>query len=96
MNVGANTDAASFQFQNNLWYAHDAPAQSKPTNLRAAETGGIAGTDPSLANPAGGDYSIAKASAAAGKGAAGTGVTADVTGKCYAAPPSIGAYEPLP
>ncbi|MBI3201265.1 MAG: DUF1565 domain-containing protein, partial [Myxococcales bacterium] len=96
VNVGPNTDAASFQFQNNLWYAHDAPAQSKPGNLPATETGGISGTDPALVAPASGDYSIPKTSAAAGKGATGVGVKADVTGKCYAVPPSLGAYEPLP
>ncbi|MCL4751710.1 MAG: DUF1565 domain-containing protein [Myxococcales bacterium] len=96
VNVGANTDAASFQFQNNLWYAHDNPAQSQPTNLPAAETGGISGTDPALTNPAGGDYSIPQSSAAAGKGSTGTGVAGDFTGKCYASPPSVGAFEPLP
>jgi hypothetical protein len=42
VNVGPNTEAASFTFAANLWYAADAPARSKPS-LPAAERGGVYG-----------------------------------------------------
>jgi hypothetical protein len=41
-NVGADTDAASFTFENNLWHATDDPGQSAP-DLPAAESGSVAG-----------------------------------------------------
>ncbi len=94
VNVGSNTQAASFKFENNLWYAHDNPGQSAPTNLPATETAGITGQDPQLANVSSSDYSIASSSPAAAKGTAVAGLAGDITGKCYASPPSIGAYEP--
>lgn len=96
VNVGANTQAASFQFSNNLWFAHDNPSQSAPTNLPAAEVAAVTGQDPGLANPASGDFSISATSPAAGKGKPLSEVTGDFTGKCYASTPSIGAFEPLP
>ena len=94
VNVGANTQAATFVFRNNLWYAHDAPAQSQPSGLPAAETAGIYGTNPQLVAPASGNYAIPASSRAAGAGTALTELTGDITGKCWASPPSIGAYAP--
>jgi hypothetical protein len=93
VNVGANTDAASFTFQNNLWYAHDDPSQSAPQNLPAAETGAVIGMDPALVNPSTGDYSIPAGSPAAGAGTALPEAQGDIAGECYGSPPSIGAYE---
>jgi hypothetical protein len=93
INVGAGTDAATFQFQNNLWYAHDDPSQSQPSGLPAAETGGIAGQNPTLANPGGGDYRITDQSPAAAAGTSIGSITGDFDGTCYASPPSIGAFE---
>jgi hypothetical protein len=93
INIGAGTDAPSFQFQNNLWYAHDNPGQSQPSGLPAAETGAIVGQDPALANPGGGDYRIGSASPAAGAGTSVAGVSGDLDGNCYASPPSVGAFE---
>lgn len=93
VNVGPNVSAATFQFSNNLWYAHDNPGQSQPTDLPAPESGGIAGQDPALANPAGGDFHIPSSSPAAGAGTPLPGVTGDYDGACYASPPSIGAFE---
>jgi hypothetical protein len=98
VNVGANTDAPSFTFRNNLWYAYDNPAASSP-NLPAPETGGIRGVNPQLANPlpqAMGNYQIAPTSPAAGAGRAPAGAgsaAADFLSRCWRNPPAIGAYE---
>lgn len=93
VNVGADTDAGSFHFDNNLWYAHDDPGQSAPGNLPAPETGAVAGQDPQLQSPGGGDFHIPATSPATGAGTAVSGVVGDRDGVCYAAPPSIGAHE---
>lgn len=93
VNVGGDTDAASFTFTNNLWFAHDDPSASAPVTLPSPDMASIAGQDPALADPAAGDHSIAAGSPAAGKGTAQGGVAADITGACYADPPSIGAHE---
>jgi hypothetical protein len=92
VNVGANTDAASFVFQNNLWYAHDTPASSTPS-LPSTETAGVYELDPALVAAGSGDYSIADTSPAAGAGTPLTEVTGDFDGLCYTNPPSIGAFE---
>jgi hypothetical protein len=93
VNVGPNTQASSFQFGNNLWYAHDMPVSSRPTDLPSAETNGIAGSDPRLGSPASGDYTIPSASPAAGAGQRVAELRSDMVGRCYADPPSIGGFE---
>ena len=95
VNVGANTDAASFDFGHNLWYAHDQPNQSRP-NLPAAEADGIYGTDPLLHDPEAGDFSLPRGSPATGRGLALETARADLLERCYANPPSIGAFEANP
>lgn len=97
VNVGVNTDAASFKFANNLWYAFNQPSQSQPV-LPAAETNGLYGANPLFVNAAGGDFSVATNSPAAGKGRKLAGVWADLSERCYANPPTMGAFEarPLP
>lgn len=92
LNIGANTDAASFHFANNLWYAFDAPARSQPT-LPAPETNGIYGLNPQFRNASEGDFSLSPASPAAGKGVNLPGVLADLRERCYTKPPAIGAFE---
>jgi hypothetical protein len=92
VNVGANTQAATFTFRNNLWYAHDMPAQSMPS-LPAAETAGIYGQDPRLVAPASGDYALMAGSPAAGAGTRLANVAGDAGGRCYLDPPSLGAFE---
>jgi hypothetical protein len=92
VNVGANTDAATFTFRNNLWYAHDMPAQSMPS-LPAAETAGLYGQDPRLVAPASGDFALMAGSPAAGAGTPLANVAGDAGGRCYLDPPSIGAFE---
>ncbi|MET0591382.1 MAG: hypothetical protein ABW133_01700, partial [Polyangiaceae bacterium] len=93
VNVGANTSAPSFVFGNNLWYAHDMPGSSRPTDLPSTEMGAVVGVDPLLTNMTGGDYTLRAMSPAIGAGRAATELRADLAGRCYASPPSIGAYE---
>jgi hypothetical protein len=98
VNIGPNTAPQTFVFSHNLWYAYDAPASSRPS-LPSAEVGGLAGLDPRLATPRpapAGDYSIGPDSPAAGAGApppAAGRTPGDITGRCYRAAPSIGAFE---
>ena len=93
INVGPNTSASSFTFQNNLWFAHDQPNRSTPTDFPAAERDGIYAQAPSFTNAANGDFSLAAASPASGAGVALPEVSGDLAGNCYADPPSIGAFE---
>ena len=95
VNIGANTDAASFAFANNLWYAFNQPNQSQPA-LPSVETNGIYALNPLFANAAGGDFSVPTNSPAAGKGKKLAGVRADFRERCYANPPTLGAFEANP
>jgi hypothetical protein len=93
VNVGPNTQAPTFQFANNLWYAHDAPGSSRPTDLPSSEVDGVVGSDPQLTDPAGADYTLRSSSPAAGAGKRAPELRSDREGRCYADPPSIGAHE---
>jgi hypothetical protein len=93
VNVGPNTQAATFQFANNLWYAHDMPSSSRPTDLPSPETGAVVGVDPQLQAPTSGDYRLGASSPAASAGQRATELRSDMIGRCYGDPPSIGAYE---
>jgi len=88
LNIGPNTQAATFTFASNLWYAWDAPAQSQPT-LPSPETNGLYGVDPEL----GPGYRIGAGSPAAGSGAILPWGWGDLDGACFASPPSRGAFE---
>jgi hypothetical protein len=94
VNIGPNTAPSTFTFAHNLWYAHDNPSLSAP-NLPVAETGGIIGQNPLLADPQGGDFAIGPGSPAAAAGQSPAGAAADILAQCYRAPPSIGAYQAL-
>jgi len=87
-NVGGGTAPETFTFASNLWYASDAPERSAP-ELPVAETGAVIGRDPRL----GPDGAIGAGSPAAGAGVRVPEVGGDLTGRCYADPPSIGARE---
>jgi hypothetical protein len=92
VNVGPDTDAASFEFSNNLWYAHDTPSESEPS-LPAPEIAGVYAVDPGFGDAANDDVSIGANSPLAGAGEALPEVTGDLDGACFADPPSIGALE---
>jgi hypothetical protein len=93
VNVGGDTSPETFEFANNLWYAHDEPASSEPDSLPVPESDGVYGEDPGFANEADGDFAIAATSPAAGAGRAVSALSGDFAGNCYGAPPSIGAHE---
>jgi hypothetical protein len=95
VNNGANTDAASFTFANNLWYAFDQPERSKPI-LLSAETDGLYGQDPLFLNASNHNFSLGTNSPAVGKGKRLPGVQADNRERCYSNPPTIGAFEVNP
>lgn len=95
VNVGPNTASGTFGFAHNLWYAHDQPAQSRPS-LPSAEANGVVGQDPQVHRPLDGDYAVGPASVAAGRGARLAAAQADLPGQCYADPPTIGAFEARP
>ena len=50
VNVGTGTNAGSFTFRTNLWYASDMPASSAPMNLPSPETGGVSGMESGYTN----------------------------------------------
>jgi hypothetical protein len=91
VNVGADTSPESFVFSNNLWYAHDAPADSEPGSLPVTESGGVYGEDPAFAGAD--DQHVGASSPAAGAGVELAEVATDLDGRCYAAPPAVGAHE---
>jgi hypothetical protein len=85
VNVGSNTEPASFTFANNLWFQAGSPS-FRPT-LPVMETAAVY-ADPLVsamdAHPRAGSPAIAKGANATG---------ADYDGKCWKTPPSIGAFE---
>lgn len=94
VNIGPDTDPAAFRFSNNLWFAHDNPANSKPY-MPVPESDGIYGEDPKLKDPSAGDYRIGPDSPATQAGLSPASLEGDMAGRCYLEPPSIGAYEYL-
>ena len=60
INVGGNTESASFALSDNVWYAHDAPEQSTPAlaGFRGEQWGSVAGLPPSFVDQAAGDYRV--------------------------------------
>jgi hypothetical protein len=92
VNIGSNTDAASFEFAHNLWYDYQRPARSRPT-LPSVEQDGIYGLDPKFKDAARGDFSMRETSPAIGKGKPLRGVRADLLNRPYRENPAIGAVE---
>jgi hypothetical protein len=95
INIGPDTTPDTFSFSNNLWYAHDDPANSQP-DLPVTETNGLFGLDPLLVNPATGNYHLLSGSPASGNGLLVADVVYDYEGNLYNDPPSIGAFEGNP
>jgi uncharacterized protein DUF1565 len=95
VNIGSNTDATSFGFAHNLWYAFNQPNQSQPI-LPSMETNGVYALNPLFNNSAAGDYSVATNSPAVGRGRNLSNSKADLLEHCYADPPTLGAFEGVP
>lgn len=91
VNVGGETAPETFAFSNNLWYAHDGPADSQPGSLPVEESAGVYGEDPAFAGAE--DWHVGPSSPARGAATELDEVQGDLDGACFAAPPSIGAYE---
>lgn len=88
VNVGGGTLPQSFFFLSNLWWNRD--GGSSTPSLPVPETDGVVGRDPGL--PASG-FAIGTSSPAAGAGTPVDAVPGDYEGRCFANPPSIGAFE---
>ncbi|MBI4877063.1 MAG: right-handed parallel beta-helix repeat-containing protein [Acidobacteria bacterium] len=97
VNVGPGTAPETFEFASNLWYALDRGAGwGGPVypNEIPPETGSVIQSDPGLVDRAGGDFRIPHGSPAEGAGRAPAfGPAPDFEGRCWADPPSIGAFE---
>jgi hypothetical protein len=97
INVGAGTSPASFTYENNLWYASDDVDGSADVDYQGATVRGeLAPADPGFNDPTGGDFSLAADSPALGAGVVLSDVPQDHTGRCYATPPALGAFERNP
>jgi hypothetical protein len=97
INVGADTDPASFTYTNNLWFASDDVAGSGDVDYQGATvTGTLEPADPGFADAANGDFTLAANSPAAGAGVELSEVPQDLAGTCYATPPALGALELVP
>lgn len=99
VNVGADTDAPSFTFSNNLWYASDDPSRSAPTSLPSAETNSVIGA-PSAYSVNTFDVHQAFATPTTGSpedraGAELPDVAGDARGSCFTAPRPIGPLIPV-
>lgn len=92
INIGPDTDAGSFTFANNFWYAHNEPGQSQP-NWPVPESNPITGLDPLFAYPVNGDYHLPPGSPAIGNGITHSQTGLDYDGLPFLSPPSRGAYE---
>lgn len=92
INIGPNTAPETFLFAHNLWYAHDQPDRSAPA-LPTLESHPVVGLDPQFADAANGDFALRSGSPALGRGRVLAEVPADTLGRCFAKPPSIGAFE---
>lgn len=93
VNIGANTAPSSFTLRNNLWYNVDAPNSSRPQEAQLTEASSLYGRDPLLRGYTTGDYRPQPSSPVKGAGVATPEAVRDLTGRTYATPPSIGAYE---
>lgn len=87
VNVGPNTEPASFTFSHNLWF-HTSNPSFRPS-LPVSETASVY-ADPALASAT--DPHLQPGSPAERKGTDAK-VTADHDGRCFKSPPAIGALE---
>lgn len=95
VNIGPNTNPDTFEFAGNFWFAVDDPDRSQP-RLPAPEQNGISGQNPNFLSPETDNFDLPLDSPAVGQGVRRNQPRADLEGRCYADPPTIGAYEPTP
>ena len=97
INVGANTSPTTFTYSNNLWYASDDIAGSANVDYQGATVNGtLPPADPAFVDPENGDFTLPAASPAIGAGIELGEVPQDGLGRCYATPPTLGAFERAP
>ncbi|MBK6904262.1 MAG: right-handed parallel beta-helix repeat-containing protein [Saprospirales bacterium] len=89
VNIGPDTDAASFTFSNNLWFNESSGAWSP--GLPVADVGQIIG-DPQFVDPWM-DFALLPTSPAIGAGKVFAEPDTDFNGQSFLNPPSIGAIE---
>ncbi len=92
VNIGGNTAPETFTLSNNLWYNADDPSRSRPSLGVMTETTSIYGQDPLLVDVLN-DHHLQATSPAIGKGLLISDTLTDLSGRRFASPPSIGAYE---
>jgi len=91
VNIGPNTDAASFVFTNNLWFNESGGASWSPV-LPVIDSNQVI-DDPLFLEPAAEDYSIPSNSPAVMSGKKLIAPSHDFVQHSFYDPPSIGAYE---
>ncbi|MCA9670269.1 MAG: right-handed parallel beta-helix repeat-containing protein [Myxococcales bacterium] len=100
INIGPDTDANSFGFEHNTWYAHDAPPQDSTPNFPVSTTGTTAGIDPEFVDVQSGNFKLKPSSKVIGYGSnrdIGLGPLSDMEGNCFdTTMPTAGAYAVAP
>ncbi len=97
-NVGSGTAPETFTFANNLWFALDQGADWSGPDYTGTSiptgTDELIQVDPRMVDPPGEDYRLQPDSPARGAGIdPGFPLPPDLDGSCYAAPPTLGAWE---
>jgi hypothetical protein len=94
VNVGPDTAPETFTFANNLWYATDDASFAGPTLTDGipAETGSVIQMSPAVTETM---WDSCFGVPGATEGRVVSGSTADFGGRCWAAPPSIGAVQAI-
>jgi hypothetical protein len=92
VNIGPDTDPATFSFKNNLWFNNENYSWAGP-NLPAEETNGLIKKNPLFLDESIYNFELYSQSPAIGAGLFVHQDFLDFTGKNFLNPPSIGAFE---
>jgi hypothetical protein len=92
LNIGPNTEPATFTFSHNLWYNEANPGASQP-QLPVQETAGLVGMNPWLQDPDENQFDLLSGSPAIHSGQEINSLAFDYYGLAYHDPPSRGAVE---